>query len=202
MIGASTVICGVNSSVARATAAGLGGEDRVLEHRLVELEADLPDVAGLLVAEQVARAADVEIVAGELETRAKAVELASTFSRFSRRLGDRAVLRRGQVGIGAQLRSPDAAAQLVELREAEAVGAMDDEGVGARDVEPALDDRRREQHVVLALVEGAHPLLDLGRAHLPVRGDELHFGHVLAQPLFESGMSAMRGTTMKLCPPR
>jgi hypothetical protein len=63
--------------------AGLGGEDRVLEHRLVELEADLADVARLLVAEQVAGAADVEIVAGELEARAEAVEVASTLSRFS-----------------------------------------------------------------------------------------------------------------------
>ena len=57
--------------------------DRVLEHRLVELEADLPDVARLLVAEQVAGAADVEVVAGELEAGAQAVERCSTFSRFS-----------------------------------------------------------------------------------------------------------------------
>ena len=50
-------------------------EDRVLEHRLVELEADFLDVARLLVAEQIAGAADVEVVAGELEAGAEAVEV-------------------------------------------------------------------------------------------------------------------------------
>ncbi len=39
--------------------------DRLLEHRLIQLEADLADVAGLLLAEQVAGAADVEIVRGQ-----------------------------------------------------------------------------------------------------------------------------------------
>ena len=74
MIGASTLICGVNSSRC-GDAAGLQLEDRVLEHRLVELEADLLDVARLLVAEQIAGAADVEVVAGELEAGAEAVEV-------------------------------------------------------------------------------------------------------------------------------
>jgi hypothetical protein len=78
MIGASTVICGLSASRSRFEAhlAGLGGENRVLEHRLVEFEADLADVPGLLVAEQVAGAADVEVVAGELEPGAEAVEIA------------------------------------------------------------------------------------------------------------------------------
>ena len=40
-----------------ALCAGLGLEDRLFEHRLVEFEADLLDMAGLFVAEQVAGAA-------------------------------------------------------------------------------------------------------------------------------------------------
>src|SRR4029079_5927079 len=46
--------------------AGFQLDDRVLEHRLVELETDLLDMARLLIAEEVAGAADIEIVAGEL----------------------------------------------------------------------------------------------------------------------------------------
>jgi hypothetical protein len=38
----------------------------------------------------------------------------------------------GEIGVGAGLGPPDAAAKLVELGEAEAVGAVDDERVGAR----------------------------------------------------------------------
>ena len=73
-IGASTLICGENSSRC-GDAAGLLLDDRLLEHRLVELEADFLDVPRLLVAEQIAGAADVEVVAGELEAGAEAVEI-------------------------------------------------------------------------------------------------------------------------------
>ena len=64
---------------------------------------------------------------------------------------------------------------------------MHDQRVRARDVEPALDDAGRQQHIIFAVVEGAHPLLDLGRAHLAVCGDGGHLGHFLAQKLFEVG---------------
>ena len=84
-------------------------------------------MAGLLVAEQIAGAANVEIVAGELEAGAEAVELCEHLQPLLRRFGDLRFGRRGQIGIGAGLRPPDAAAQLVELRQAEAVGAVDDE---------------------------------------------------------------------------
>jgi hypothetical protein len=55
----------------------------VLQHLLVELEADFLDMAGLFVAQQVAGAANVEIVAGELEAGAQLSSDCSTFSRFS-----------------------------------------------------------------------------------------------------------------------
>jgi hypothetical protein len=47
--------------------------DRIFQHLLVELDADLADMAGLLFAEQVAAAADVEVVAGKLEAGPQAV---------------------------------------------------------------------------------------------------------------------------------
>ena len=68
------VICGDQRSSATVLAARLQARHRLLQHLLVELEADLLDVAGLLLAEQIAGAADVEIVAGELEAGAERVE--------------------------------------------------------------------------------------------------------------------------------
>ena len=141
----------------------------------------------LLVAEQVAGAADVEVVAGELEAGAQAVEGGEDLEPLLGAFGHRAVGRRRHVRIGARLRPADAAAQLVELGEAEAVGAVDDHRVGARDVEPALDDGGRQEHVVAPVVEGAHPLLDLARRHLPVGGDVADLGHRLAQELLDVG---------------
>jgi hypothetical protein len=78
------------------------------------------------------------------------------------------------------VRAPDAAAQLVELGEAELVGAVDDDGVGGRNIDAGLDDGRAQEHVEAALVEIAHDVLELALAHLPVRdvdarlGQELH----------------------------
>ena len=54
--------------------AGLELRHRVFQHLLVELVADLLDVAGLLLAQEIAGAADVEIVRGELEAGAEGVE--------------------------------------------------------------------------------------------------------------------------------
>ena len=48
--------------------AALQGGHRLLEHGLVELEADLADVARLLLAQEVAGAADVEVVARRART--------------------------------------------------------------------------------------------------------------------------------------
>ena len=57
------------------------------------------------------------------------------------------------VGEGALARAPDPAADLVRLREAELVGALDDQRVRLRDVEARLDDRRRHQAVGVAAQE-------------------------------------------------
>ena len=54
--------------------AGLEAEHRLFQHLLVELEADLLDVAGLFLAQEIAGAADIEIVRGKLEPGAERVE--------------------------------------------------------------------------------------------------------------------------------
>src|SRR5258707_13550881 len=68
------------------------------------------------------------------------------------------------------MRATDAAAELVQLREAELVGAMDDDGVGGRDIDAGLDDGRAQQHVAALAGEVAHHPLELALAHL-ARGD-------------------------------
>src|SRR3546814_2886271 len=60
------------------------------------------------------------------------------------------------------------AAQLVQLGKAEHVGAVDDDGVGARDVEAGLHDVGRQQDVEATVGEGGHHVLQLGRRHAPV----------------------------------
>ena len=74
----------------------------------------------------------------------------------------------------------DPAAELVQLREPEHVGAVDDERVDRRHVEAALDDRRAHEHVVLALPELVHDPLEPALVHLAVRDRDPHFRHELA----------------------
>src|SRR6478609_3614871 len=62
----------------------------------------------------------------------------------------------GDIGVGPDLGAADAPAQLIELGEPEHVGVVHDQRVGGGDVEARLDDRGRQQHVVLPVVEGVH----------------------------------------------
>ncbi len=58
---------------------------------------------------------------------------------------------------------------------------MDDQRVGGGNVQTRLDDRGGEQHVVLAVIEPCHDVVELGRRQPPVRYRHLHFRHMLAQ---------------------
>ena len=100
-------------------------------------------MAGLLLAQQIAGAADVEVVAGELKTRAQRIERLHDVEPLLRRLVQGMPRRHGQVGVGAGLAPADASPQLIELSQPEHVGPMDHHGVGVPDVEPRFDDVRR-----------------------------------------------------------
>ena len=81
------------------------------------------------------------------------------------------------------IRAADATADLVELREPEHVGTLDDEGVRLRDVEPRLDDRGGDEDVRVTREKRVHPLLQLALGHLPVGDEEAEAGAELPEPL-------------------
>ena len=127
--------------------------DRIAEQLHVQVEADGADVAALLGAEQVAGAADLEVAQRDLEAGAQLRRLEDRLQPLLRDLAQRPVLLVQQVGVGARGAAADAAAQLVELRQAEPVGVVDDDRVRVRDVEPRFDDRRADEDVGLAGVK-------------------------------------------------
>ena len=86
-----------------------------------------------------------------------------------------------QIAVGAHLAAADPAAQLIELGQPEHVGAVHDQRVGRRDVEPGFDDVGRQEEVVGALVEGGHHGFELGRGHPAMRRRDADLGHHLAQ---------------------
>ncbi len=81
------------------------------------------------------------------------------------------------------VRAPDPAPKLMDLCEAEAVGAVYDDRVRRRHVDAAFDDRGADQHVEAAMVEVQHELLEIPLPHLTVPDRDVRLGHELAQRL-------------------
>src|SRR5208283_602154 len=161
--------------------ARLEQRDLVGEHLLIELVADFLDVTRLLVAEQIARAAHIEIVARELEAGAQRVQRLQHVETLLRLRRDRAVRRRREQGVGPRLAAANAATQLIELAKPEHVGAPDDQSVGVGNVETGFDDARREQDVVFTVIEGGHLLFELAWRQLAVRDHGFRLRRILAQ---------------------
>ena len=164
-----------------------------LEHRRVELESDGLNVAALLAAEHVARAAQLQIERRDFESRAQVAELFERGQTAARNLGQLVLRRNEQVRIGAAIGAAHAPAQLVELAEAVALGAVDEDGIGERDVETVLDDRGGDEHIELVAHEGEHDFFQVVLAHLAVRHGDTRRGHKLlnARGDFVDGFDAI-----------
>ena len=73
-----------------------------------------------------------------------------------------------QVGITSLPTSTNPTPELVQLGEAITLSAINDQGVGVRDIEPGFDDGRGDQHIEASLPEIDHDPLEVGLPHLPV----------------------------------
>ena len=140
-------------------------------------------MARLLLAEQVAGAADLQVAHGDLEAGAQLGVVGQRRQALARLLAQGRVAGVEQVGVGALARPPDAAADLVELSQPEQVGALDDQRVRGWDVEARLDDRGAHQHVRVAAQELEHVVLELALGHLAVSHRHARLGHHRADPL-------------------
>ena len=66
-------------------------------------------------------------------------------------------------------RTADAPAQLMQLRQTQPVGILNDEGVDVRNVEAGLDDGRADQHLNLAVGHALHDVAERLLTHFSVR---------------------------------
>ena len=115
-----------------------------------EVEIGEPRLAG---AEKLPFAADLEVPFCELEAVGRRHHRLEPLPRHVGEL----LLRPGhEQAIRLLGPAPDASAQLVQLREAEAVGLLDDHDRRVRDVDADLDHRCRDEHVELTGREGPH----------------------------------------------
>jgi len=120
--------------------------------------------------------ADLQIPERELEPRA---EFGQLLERPEPPLGlivDPAVGRDEQVGVRLLALPAHPSTELIELGQAEPVGAVDDDRVRRRDVEARLHDRGRDQDVRLPRDELDHRGFQLALAHLAMGHDHAGVG--------------------------
>src|SRR5690606_27656900 len=97
-----------------------------LQHCPEEIEAKVPVMAGLLLAQEVAGAADVQVMAGEVEACSDWIGLCQRFEPAACRVGQLYARWNCQIGVRLDARASDAAAKLIELGEAEPVRIVHD----------------------------------------------------------------------------
>ena len=154
---------------------------RFLQHLLVEFETDFLDVARLFLAEKIAAAAQIEIMAGKLEACAERIKCLQHLEALVGLFGERLVGRQREERVSPKFRPANAAPQLVELGKAEHVGAVHDHRVGGRNVETRFHDGCRQQHVIFAVIEGVHDVFEFARRHLAMRHNHPQFRHMLVE---------------------
>ena len=140
----------------------------LFEQLHIEVEPDRLDVPALFPSEQVAGAADFEVERRNPETAAQVAELPNRGEPLTGHRRECRLRRHQQVRVRASVGPSHPTPQLVELREPEPFGVVHDDGVRVRDIEPVLDDRGGEQHVILVLHEVDHTPFQRPFLHLTV----------------------------------
>src|SRR6266850_673204 len=150
-----------------------------LQHLAVHVKTDGFNVAMLLPPEHVSCAAQFEVEGGDSKACAQFAEFLHGREALSRDVREHGLGRNEEIRVCALARTPDAPSQLVELREAEAIGAIDQNRVGARDVQSIFDDGRGHQHIRFIADEFQHHAFEFFFAHLAMRDDDARFRNEL-----------------------
>src|SRR5213593_1648059 len=158
--------------------------DCPFQHLTVKVEPDGFDVPVLLTAQQVPGAAQLQVQSRDSKTCAQFAEFANGGKPAAGNLGQRFIRRYQEIGVSTTVGPADSAAQLVELREPVAVGAIHDESVGKRNIETIFNNGGRNQNIEFVMHEFCHHLLELFLIHLTVGDANPRLG---SQVLHEAG---------------
>ena len=123
----------------------------------------------LLRTEQISRAAQLEVAQGYLKAGTELRVIAHRFKTLVGYLGYHRPSRVCEVSIRTSARASYASAQLMQLRESEAVCALDYQRIRIRHVYSGLDDRRADKNVYLTAYQLRPYIGYLLTVHLSVR---------------------------------
>ena len=163
---------------------------RLIQKFAVEVVTDCLHMAVLLGAEHIARAANLQIPHGDSYTAAELRELADCAKSLFRLFAEQPAALVEQKGIADARGAPDTPPELIELREAEVIRLLDDDGVDIRNVQTGLDYGRRDQYIDLTVHKVEHDALQLLLLHLPVRVGDLRLRQFRRKPRRNLGQPA------------
>ena len=129
-------------------------------------------MAALLGAQQVPGAADFQVAHGNLEAAAQRRILLDRAEPLAHVCYQSPVARQEQVGIGLMLVTAHAPAKLVKIAQTKTIRAIDNNRVRIWNIQSTFNDRRREQHVCLAIDECCHHFLQFIAVHLAVADED------------------------------
>ncbi len=133
----------------------------------------------MLGSEDGARTAEFQVSECHLEAGAKVVVLRECFQAVSGFRGG--AFGDEQVAVGASVAASHASAHLVELRQAEGIGPVDEDGVGVGDVQAVFHDGGGDEYLEFLIDKGVHHLFQMAVAHLGVSHGEADVGHEFAE---------------------
>src|SRR3990172_2470628 len=138
-------------------------------------------MAALFGAQDIARATDLQVAHGDLETGPEVGVLLDRLEPFCGVGGDAPLGVEQQVGIGSMFVPADPAAELVQVRQSVTIRIIDENGVGVRYIEAAFDDGSGDQDVRAVPYEVEHGLFQLVLVHLAVGDEDARLGDDLLE---------------------
>ena len=157
--------------------------DRIGKELRIEIKTDRRNVPRLFAAEQVARTANLEIRERQLESGAEVRRIEDRLEALARIIGERLFASIEQITPGTTTAAANATTQLIELCEAEAIGAINDDRVRVRNVETRFDDGGADEDLRFAAHELTHHALQCALLHLPVPHHHARIGNESANLL-------------------
>ena len=136
-------------------------------------------MTGLFGAKQVSGAADFQVPHGDLDAGTELGEVPDCRQAFFRVFGENLVSPECQIGRRPAGGASHPAANLVELREAQTVGVLHNQGVHIRNVNTGFNDSGADQHLGLPGHNAVHHAGQFVLIHFPVgNGDADIFQHL------------------------
>src|SRR5690554_3781864 len=152
-----------------------------LQHFYIQTETDRLDLAALAVTQQLAGTTNFQVMGGLYKTGTQILGVTDGFQAFFGIRGEFFAAGHQQVGIGLVVAAAHAAAQLVQLGQAELVGTVNQDGVGTGHVDAGFNNGSGHQHIGALVVKIGHDLLQLALAHPAVADANARFGYQFGQ---------------------